>query len=105
MQRSLFAREVRSFDWSWRTPFEAGTQHSYRDIGAGRQHRWRTGGLAGGFLVDSLAAGQVIGQLRLQVLMCTRSLHDLADGIHHQRRPVPMNVVTAAVDDNELGVR
>jgi hypothetical protein len=52
--------------------------------------------------VDSLSAGQVIGQLRLHVLIGTRSLHDLADDIHHQRRPVP---TTAAIDDDEFGVR
>lgn len=38
------------------------------------------------------------------MLICTCRLHDLCDGLDHQRWPIPVDVMIAAVDDNELRI-
>lgn len=38
------------------------------------------------------------------MLICTRSLNDLCDGLGYQRRLIPVDVMTAAVDDDEFRI-
>ena len=38
------------------------------------------------------------------MLIFTRGLHDLSDGLGYQHRLIPVDVMTAAVDDDELRI-
>src|SRR6476620_8517880 len=60
-------------------------------------------GREGGASVDDDKV-EVTWQGTTSVLIGTRSLDDLADGARHQHRLIPVDVVTAALDDDEFGV-
>ena len=65
---------------------------------------WRVGGRVSGDFSENRPVF-AYGQLWLQLRLRTRGLDNLANGIHHQCRLIPMDVMTTAVDHDEFRVR